>query len=70
MLDVNYYGFVAIIKDARMKVIVKRVGDGTPFFWSLIPFWKNDKRNNGNKKILHAGIWKMTSLYYGSLFTV
>jgi hypothetical protein len=55
MLDVTYYGFVAIIKDARMKVIVKQVEGGTPFFWSLIPFWKNDTRNSRNKKILHSG---------------
>jgi hypothetical protein len=55
MLDVTYYGFVAIIKNARMKVIVKPVSGGQPFFWSLIPFWKNDTRNTENKKILHAG---------------
>ena len=54
-IDVIYYGFVAIINNARMKVIVKQMSGGNKFFWSLIPFWKNDKKNSENKKILHAG---------------
>ena len=45
--DVKYYGFVSIIKDEfgmkRLKIIVKQVGGGKPFFWSIIPYWKNNK---------------------------
>jgi len=55
MVEVAYYGFVAIINQARIKIIIKQSSGGNKFFWSLIPFWKNDKRNSGNKKILHAG---------------
>ena len=55
LIQVVYYGFVAIINGARIKVIVKEVEGGSKFFWSIIPFWKNDKKNSQNKKILHAG---------------
>jgi len=55
VVEVIYYGFVAIINQARIKIIIKQIVGGNKFFWSLIPFWKNDKKNSGNKKILHAG---------------
>ena len=51
---VKYYGFVAIIDEVRIKVIVKEVKSGNKFFWSLIPCWKQD-RGKLNKKILHIG---------------
>lgn len=55
---VTYYGFIAIINQARIKIIVKEIQGGNKFFWSLIPFWKNNKKNTqgcNNKKILHSG---------------
>ena len=62
LVSVTYYGFVAIINGARIKIIVKDVKGGNKFFWSLIPFWKYNKKGEGgrnipyrNKKILHAG---------------
>lgn len=60
LIEVKYYGFVAIINGARIKIIVKQITGGNKFFWSLIPFWKNNQKNSGNnnlpnKKILHAG---------------
>ncbi len=56
VINVKYYGFVAVIKNHRLKVIVKEIQGGNKFFWSLIPFWKV-KRDiaHGNKKILHEG---------------
>lgn len=57
MIDVYYYGFVAIINEARIKIIVKEVVGGQPYFWSIVPFWK--QRSNpvtGEiKKIFHEG---------------
>ena len=53
MVLVRYYGFVAILDDYRMKVIIKEVVGGAKHFWSVIPFWKKGKRDN--KKILHLG---------------
>jgi hypothetical protein len=57
LVKVKYYGFVAIIKGARIKIIVKEIEGGKRFFWSLIPFWKPRKDEFGNKikKILHEG---------------
>lgn len=60
MIAVTYYGFIAIINNARIKIIIKEVFGGNKFFWSLIPFWRYYQKNSGddfigNKKILHAG---------------
>ena len=37
---VRYYAFVAIINEARLKVIVKGVDGGAKLFYSLYPSWK------------------------------
>lgn len=58
MVEVFYYGFVAIVNGARIKIIVKEVRGGNKFFYSIIPFWKNGKKNC-EKKILHAGNMEM-----------
>jgi hypothetical protein len=43
LVTVRYYGFVAIVKEIKIKVIVKEIEGGKPFFWSVIPFWKREK---------------------------
>jgi len=48
-LQVHYYEFVAILKDKRVRVVIKQIDDGPKFFWSIIPFWKIDKNNNRRK---------------------
>jgi hypothetical protein len=53
MRPVTYYEFVAVVKDIRVRVIVKQVEDGPKYFWSIIPFWKSDKLN-GNR-VIHSG---------------
>lgn len=63
MVIVKYYGFVSIINQSRVKIIVKEIEGGTRFFWSIVPFWKmNRSRQEGeehekkdNKKIFHEG---------------
>lgn len=55
LIDVKYHEFVAVIGKARIKVIVKKVGDGEHFFWSIIPFWKMKTGINGHEKILNEG---------------
>lgn len=55
MVTVTYYDFVAIVSNIRIKIVVKQIEDGKIYFWSIIPFWKNDQKNSPNKKILHAG---------------
>jgi len=46
LLLVSYYEFVAILKDKRVRVVVKQVDGGPKFFWSIIPFWKINRNNN------------------------
>lgn len=53
-IEVNYYGFVAIMDEVRIKIIVKETTGGEKYFWSIIPCWKQDKEIL-NKKILHEG---------------
>ncbi|MDP3244644.1 MAG: hypothetical protein Q8M83_03210 [bacterium] len=36
---VKYWGFVAIIRNFRVKVIVRAIGNGQNHFWSVIPAW-------------------------------
>lgn len=49
-LGVFYYEFIAVVDKKRFKVIVKQVGVGNKFFWSIIPYWK--KQIEGRK--LHS----------------
>ncbi|MFA4937571.1 MAG: hypothetical protein WC575_04810 [Patescibacteria group bacterium] len=47
---VRYYVFVAIINEARIKVIVKGIEGGGKIFYSLYPSWKVVVDVNGQKK--------------------
>lgn len=54
MQPVIYYEFVSVVKEkTRVRVIIKQVGGGKRYFWSIIPFWKMD--NMTGKKRLHDG---------------
>ena len=58
LTPVKYYGFVAIIKfKVKIKIIVKEIENGQPFFWSVIPFWKTKKDfiTEQTKKVFHEG---------------
>ena len=52
--SVTYYGFIAILNDSgldkRFKIIVRQIEGGERHFWSIIPFWKNNKELK-----LHSG---------------
>lgn len=50
MKMVRYYVFVAIINDARIKVIVKEIEGGSKVFYSLYPSWKVVVDGNGTRK--------------------
>lgn len=49
--EVVYYEFVAVVEKVRVKIIIKKVEDNAPFFWTLIPFWKTNKSTGA--RILH-----------------
>jgi hypothetical protein len=62
MVNVKFYGFVAITNmDSngmiRIKIIVKEIEGGEPYFWSIIPFWKckKDPILEQTKKVFHDG---------------
>jgi len=48
-----YFEFVAVYEKIRVKVIVKRIDNSVPIFWSIIPYWGINKSNN--KRKLHSG---------------
>jgi hypothetical protein len=50
---VVYYEFIALVKRDRVKIIVKQIGTGEKFFWSIIPFWRMDKKTNS--RVFHEG---------------
>ncbi len=55
---VRYYVFIAFLKERnfRLKIIIKEIEGGQPFFWSVYPSWKITKDNNGNKrKVFYSG---------------
>jgi hypothetical protein len=47
-----YHEFIAIIDGIRVRVIVKQVSGGPHYFWSIVPFWKNDATHG---KRMHYG---------------
>jgi hypothetical protein len=59
--EVKYFAFIAILKDdlgrlQRLKIVVKQVANGKPYFWSIIPFWKSNRElsrqmHSGNPEI-------------------
>lgn len=51
--EVVFYEFIAVLKNVRIKVIIKEVIGGKKHFWSVIPFWGIDKTNS--RRILHSG---------------
>ena len=57
MKPVVYYGFIAIIREVKIKIIIKKIENGQPYFWSIMPFWKSQKDElfQKIKKVFHEG---------------
>lgn len=36
---VKYWGLIAILNDRKIKVILRKIGNGKIHFWSIIPAW-------------------------------
>ncbi len=45
--QVQYWGLIAIIKDRKIKVILRKIGNGEVHFWSVIPAWVTNKTRDG-----------------------
>ncbi len=52
--SVQYWGFVAIIGDSKIKIrtIIRRIGDGNFMFWSVMP----DTKLKGGQKLYTGGM--------------
>lgn len=46
---VVYYEFIAVIRHARIKIVVKQIDEGQRFFWSIIPFGGVNKETKRRK---------------------
>ncbi len=56
MKTVRYFVFVAIVKNVRLKVVVKEIEGGAKFFYSLYPSWRVVMSENGNqRKVFYSG---------------
>ena len=53
MCQVDYYEFIAVLEEVRMRIIIKSVNGSSKYFWSIIPFWRIDK--DTKKRLLHNG---------------
>jgi len=40
---VRYWGIIAIFEGRKIKVILRRIGDGQLHFWSIVPAWTTNK---------------------------
>jgi hypothetical protein len=45
--QVQYWGLIAIIDDRKIKVILRKIGNGNLHFWSVIPAWITSKTRDG-----------------------
>ncbi len=45
--NVIYYGLIAIIEKRKIKVILRKIGNGNVKFWSIIPYYSTSPRRDG-----------------------
>lgn len=50
LVKVEYFGYIAIIDGWKIKTIVKKIGNGQPFYWSVIPNWITNKKRDVPQK--------------------
>lgn len=51
-----YWCFIAVIENKiRIKVILRKIGDGNIIFWSVIPYWKTTEYKDIKLVSLHKG---------------
>ncbi len=48
----QFFGFIGILNQRKVKVIVKQSGRGNYHFWSIIPNWKT-RKNADQKWVQH-----------------
>jgi len=48
---VEYWGLIAIFKNTKLKVILRKIGNGEIHFWSVIPAYTTSEKRDGNFKM-------------------
>ena len=48
--EVEYWGFIAIVENRRIKVIIKQYANGEKKFWSIIPNWNIRKKQGSSEE--------------------
>ena len=43
---VRYCGIIAIFEERKIKVILRRIGNGKLHFWSIVPAWTTNKHRD------------------------
>jgi len=46
VMTLEFFGYIVIIDGWKMKVIVRKDGNGKPYFWSVIPNWVTNKKRD------------------------
>ncbi|HEY4488940.1 MAG TPA: hypothetical protein VJA87_00425 [Candidatus Paceibacterota bacterium] len=44
--SVRYWGIIAIFEGRKIKVILRKIGDGQVHFWSIVPAWTTNKHRD------------------------
>lgn len=47
----EYWGLIAIYKNKKLKVILRKIGNGEVHFWSVIPAYTTSEKRDGNFKM-------------------
>ena len=47
----EYWGIIAIFKNTKIKVILRKIGNGNIHFWSVIPAHTTSEKRDGNFKM-------------------
>ena len=50
---VTYFEFIAVVGKYRLRVILKQVGEENTYFWSIIPYWRFNRKTRTRK--MHEG---------------
>lgn len=43
---VRYWGIIAIFEERKIKVILRKIGNGKLHFWSIVPAWTTNKHRD------------------------
>lgn len=44
--SVRYWGIIAIFEGRKIKIILRKIGEGQMHFWSVIPSWTTNKHRD------------------------